>query len=193
MKTLSTLLMLSLFVSTSAFATTFKVDKSASKVEWIGEKVTGKHNGFLKVKSGMFEVEDNKIKSGEVVIDMKSMTVADLKGEWGDKLLAHLKNDDFFATNKHPEAKFKIDTVSNLPGNETLLKGKLTIKGKTHPATISVKSMVKEGRLEGKGTLKFDRTKWGIKYNSGKFFESLGDKLIDDEVKVELNLVAKQK
>ena len=192
MKTLSTLFVLSLLVTSSAFATVYRIDKSVSKVEWIGEKVTGRHNGFLKVKSGQFKIENDKIKSGEVIIDMKSVTVADLEGKWADKLLAHLKSDDFFATKKFPEAKFKIDTASNLPGNETILKGKLTIKGKTHPATIAVKSLLKEGRLEGNGTLKFDRTKWGIKYNSGKFFESLGDKLIEDEVTVELNLVAKR-
>lgn len=37
-------------------------------------------------------------------------------------------------------------------------------------------------------TLKIDRTKYGIKYGSGSFFDSLGDKAISDEFELTVNL-----
>ena len=184
-------ILLGLMTVSLAFGATYKVDKGSSKLEWVGEKVTGKHNGFLKLKEGAFEVEDDKLVGGSITVDMTSMTVADLTGEWAEKLLNHLKSKDFFSTNKFKTAKFEIKSVSKLPGGEYLLKGDLTIKGNTHPAEANVKVMLKEGMMSGKGTLKFDRTKWEIKYNSGKFFESLGDKMIHDEVTVNLNIEAK--
>jgi hypothetical protein len=36
--------------------------------------------------------------------------------------------------------------------------------------------------------LKIDRTKFGIKYGSGSFFDSLGDRAIADEFELNVNL-----
>ena len=36
----------------SKHAVTYKVDAAKSKVEWYAEKVTGKHNGVVTIKSG---------------------------------------------------------------------------------------------------------------------------------------------
>jgi hypothetical protein len=36
-----------------------------------------------------------------------------------------------------------------------------------------------------------DRTEWDIRYGSGKFFKDIGDKAINDNFNVKLNLVAK--
>ena len=41
-----------------------------------------------------------------------------------------------------------------------------------------------------KAKIKIDRTKWGIKYNSGNFFKDLGDKVILDEIEFEINLLS---
>ena len=37
--------------------------------------------------------------------------------------------------------------------------------------------------------LTFDRTKFEITYRSGNFFENLGDRLINDDVELEVSLV----
>jgi hypothetical protein len=37
-------------------------------------------------------------------------------------------------------------------------------------------------------TLKIDRTKYGIKYGSGSFFDNLGDKSINDEFQLDVIL-----
>ena len=35
-----------------------KVNTAASKVEWIGRKVTGKHNGTINIKEGVLQIKD---------------------------------------------------------------------------------------------------------------------------------------
>jgi hypothetical protein len=40
------------------------------------------------------------------------------------------------------------------------------------------------------GQITFDRTKFEIKYRSGSYFEDLADKMIYDEVKLDVKLVA---
>ena len=37
--------------------------------------------------------------------------------------------------------------------------------------------------------LTFDRTKFDVKYRSGNFFQNLGDKLIYDDIDLEVSLV----
>lgn len=162
------------------------LDTSKSKVVWVGKKVTGQHTGEVKVKSGTFEMKDGKLTGGQVVMDMTTITTTDLTGEWADKLVGHLKADDFFATSKHKTATFKAKSVSGKKG-EYKVKGDLTIKDVTKPATVTLKQ--KGNTFTGK--LKFDRTKYGIKYNSGNFFKGLGDKMIYDDVELSLTLVTK--
>jgi hypothetical protein len=48
-------------------------DTTKSKLEWLGEKVTGQHSGTIKLQSGWINMQDNKIVSGEFDIDMKSI------------------------------------------------------------------------------------------------------------------------
>ena len=44
--------------------------------------------------------------------------------------------------------------------------------------------------LTAKAAFKVDRTKYGIKYGSGSFFENLGDKAISNDFEVEVDIAA---
>lgn len=158
------------------------VDLKASTFSWKGTKVTGEHVGEVKLKSGKVEEKDGKVTSGEFVIDMTTISVKDLEGEWADKFLTHVKTDDFFVVNKYPEAKLVIKSVEG-----DTYKGDLTIKGKTNPVTFKAKH---EGKTYS-GKLQFDRTKFDIVYGSGAFFKGLGDKMIHDQVDVDFKVVLK--
>lgn len=50
MKTKSILLSVALLLATTTFAQTAKVNTQKTTVKWMAEKVTGKHDGFVKVK-----------------------------------------------------------------------------------------------------------------------------------------------
>lgn len=160
------------------------VDLDKSSLVWEGSKVTGKHNGTLRFKSAQLQTNaTHAITAGEFIVDINSLSVTDLQGEWKDKFENHIKSADFFDTSKYPTSKLVIEKSDN----NNKLYGKLTIKGKTNPITIEYK---KDGS-EYKGVMKFNRTKYDMVYGSGSFFKNLGDKMINDEVKVDFKVVLK--
>ena len=65
--------------------------------------------------------------------------------------------------------------------------GDLTIKGYTHEAKVSF--YAEEGSKNMIAKLIFDRSKYNVRYGSGSFFENLGDRLILDDVELEVTLV----
>ncbi len=173
-------------VVTASFGKSLTVDVEKSTAKWTGKKVTGEHFGNVSIKGGNLELADGKIAGGEFVLDMNSITNIDLAGsEWADKLIGHLKSDDFFGVEQYPEATLKIVDSEAFENGEAAVKGHLTIKGITEPISFTVKQ--EESGFSS--TLVVDRTKYGAKFRSGKFFQDLGDKLIYDDFTVEVNLV----
>lgn len=152
-----------------------KTDKS--KVVWKGYKVTGSHDGTIAIKSGALEFDGEKLTGGEFVIDMTSIIVTDLEGEYKGKLEDHLKSDDFFSVATHQTASLVFTDVKASGKNAYSVTGDLTIKGKTHPVSFSMSIY----GTKSTASLKIDRTKYGIEYKSGSFFDNLKDKAIYDE------------
>lgn len=172
-----------------------ELDTEKSSLKWLGKKVTGQHEGTINIKSGSLEVEKNTIKSGSFDIDMKSLKNLDIKDpEYHKKLTDHLNSEDFFSTEKFPVATFKIKEVKELKGNKDAsheVIGDLSIKGITNPLSILAKVEMKDGKAMATGKATIDRTKYDIRYGSGKFFQNLGDKMIYDTFDVEFNLVTR--
>jgi polyisoprenoid-binding protein YceI len=179
---------------------TFKIDPAASKIAWVGKKIAGPHSGTVGVKEGQFEIKSKGVTKGEIVIDLNNIVCEDLKDpEYNAKLVGHLKGEDFFDVAKHPTATFKIDSFQEVmnfrPGEpNAVAKGKLTIRGVTKPYETKLFFNAKDDTVTFTGKMMIDRTQFGLKYNSKKFFDpkALGDKLIDDQFEVDLNLVAKK-
>jgi len=132
----------SLFAGAPKKSETFTVDASKSSVTWLAKKVTGQHNGKIALENGSLTVSGDKVTGGKFLIDMNTIDVLDLQGEWKDKLVGHLRSDDFFSVDKNPKTSFEITKVSN-KADGTNITGKLTIKGITKeitfPASISKK------------------------------------------------------
>lgn len=166
---------------TFSFATLEEIKKDVniadSKVVWKGYKVTGSHDGEILLKSGHLVFNKNQLKGGSFVIDMSSIIVTDLQGEYKQKLEGHLKSNDFFGVEKYPTASLDITNVSPKDNNTYQVIGNLTIKGKTEPVTF----MMTVNGSKAKVILKVDRTKYDVKYGSASFFEGLKDKAIYDE------------
>ena len=121
---------------------------------------------------------------------MTSIVVTDLTGEYKGKLEGHLKADDFFGVAKHKKAKLKIKDVQFGKGGHYDVFAELTIKGITKPISFKADVTNSDKAATAKAKIVFNRTDFGIKYKSGKFFKSLGDKLIYDEVELLVKLVA---
>lgn len=182
---------LSLLIAFIAQAETLQLDTSKSEIHWVGKKVTGKHNGVIKLKQGVVSVTDGMIEGGDFSIDMATITVEDIQDEKrNQKLTNHLKSDDFFSVEQFPEGKFVITSITEKPDDIVEVTGNLTLKGITHPITFPATLTHSEESVAAKGKITIDRTKWNIRYGSGKFFKGLGDKLIDDDIELKLSLHA---
>ncbi len=175
----------------------YKVDASASKLKWVGKKVTGEHFGYLTFKSGEVTYNGTSVVNGTAVVDMNSMTCTDIENkEYADKLVGHLKNGDFFDTDKHPTAEFKLLSITPIAGaksgeNNCTMKGTLTIKGVSNAIEFPARVEVNGSNLVVRADVTFDRTKFGIKYGSASVIEGIGDKAIADDVLFSLALVAR--
>ena len=197
MKNFLAIIAAGLLVAAPAFAKpqTLKLDPAKSQIKWHGAKVTGSHNGTVPLKSGSVQVEGKDIKGGKFEIDMTKIKNDDLTDKsYNDKLVGHLKSDDFFGVDKHPTSTFEITKVKPLEGSADAtheITGKLTIKGHTEEVTFPAKVSIEGKKATAQGKIKVDRTKYGIRYGSGKFFENLGDKMINDEFEIDLNVTSK--
>jgi polyisoprenoid-binding protein YceI len=165
-----------------------------SNIKWTGKELTTKeHYGALKFSKANLEYKNEKLVGGEFVVDMTTLDVQDLSGRGKERLEGHLRSDDFFSVDKHNNAYLKITEVipaefSRITLNEKYyeLVGDLTIKDITHPITFTLKP---EDNQSFKAELIFDRSKYNVRFRSGSFFENLGDKLILDDIKLEVTLV----
>lgn len=171
-------------INLSAQETTSKVDTKSSFINWTGKKVVGSHEGTIKLTGGELTFSAGKLTGGNFTIDMKSMENTDMKGGGAEKLMGHLHSDDFFSTANHPTSTLKItNVVANDGGYD--IKGDLTIKGITKPISFSATA----GQYLANADITVDRTIYDIKYGSGSFFENLGDKAIDNDFTLKVNLV----
>jgi len=176
----------------------FTVDTAESVIEWQGEKPTGTHTGVIKVANGSFKANDSIIESGTFVIDMQSIEVTDLEGDQKQNLEAHLKGTvegkegDFFNVNEFPKATFEVTGITEEEG-QAMLQGNLTIKEETKNIAFPV-NISKDGESLQITSEDFtiDRTKWNVNYGSKSVFDGLGDKFINDDVTLKINLKAKK-
>jgi len=155
-----------------------------SSIEWKGEKVVGSHEGTIALKSAELIYDGKKLTGGNFIMDMTTINCTDLSGEYKGKLEGHLKSDDFFGVAKHPTSSLNITKATKTSGNSYQINAKLSIKGVTQ--NIEFTATVKGKKLTA--DIPVDRTKFGIKYGSGSFFDSLGDNMIYDEFKIKVNL-----
>lgn len=166
-----------------------------SKLEWVGKKVTGQHNGTVDISKGEMFVDNGKLTGGNFDINFATITVLELPDpEMNAKLTNHLKSDDFFSAEKFQTGKFEITTVTPLSDgskNNYTIGGNLNIKGITKPISFPAEVNINGYAVSAKADFKIDRTLWEVKFRSGKFYENLGDKLINDDIELKINLSAK--
>jgi polyisoprenoid-binding protein YceI len=160
-------------------------DAEKTSLQWLGEKVTGEHSGTISLKDGWLNWKDNRIVAGEFTIDMTTIKDVDAS----EKLVGHLKSDDFFGVEKFPTSKLVITGSESFEKGTAVVKGTLTIKGVTHPVEFKAISQKKDGGTWFYANIDIDRSKYNIRYGSGSFFDNLGDKVIYDEFKLKVNLL----
>ena len=191
MKNLVFLLAVAAFVgfafTNSNDVATHEIDKTNSQIIWKGYKVTGSHTGTIDLQNGELKFKKGDLKSGSFEIDMTTITVTDLEGEYKGKLEGHLKSPDFFGVETNPIARFETTSVTAADAANTYnVKGNLTIKEITNEISFVANVDDSKTPIVTTASLKIDRSKFNVKYGSNSFFDNLGDKAIYDEFDLEV-------
>jgi polyisoprenoid-binding protein YceI len=183
---------------TAAADPAYKLQPQLSTLGWEGKAVTHGHTGTMNFTSGELLVKGSSIVGGTVTVDMKTMKATDIKdAESQGKFVGHMSSDDFFGVEKFPTSTFKIVSVTPIKGaakdtDNATIAGDLTIKGVTQRISFPAKVGVKDGVAAATGKVTIDRTKFGLKYGSKSFFDSIGDKAIYDNFDLTFNVIAKK-
>ena len=172
-----------LLINLELFSQEYGIDLEKSKIKWTGKEITtSSHYGTLKFVEGEIKFQPEAV-TGKVVVDMESLSVDDLTGGSKARLEGHLRSDDFFSVSSHKSSTIEV-TSSKKNGDDFDIDGVLTIKGISHPISfvLSVDNKVATSKLT------FDRSKYDVRFRLGTFFENLGDKLILDDIELEVEL-----
>ena len=184
---------------TAQDAQVYNADVEASKINWVGSKVGGEHKGDIKLQSGEVAVKDGAVQNGTFVIDFNTINVTDLEGDYKTNLEAHLKGtnqesaDHFFNVAQYPTGQFEIATVTTVD-TLTTVTGNLTVKGITKSVSFPANIVVTDSivTLET-AAFPINRTDFNINYGSkSKFTDLAADKVINDEILIQLNVAAKK-
>tara|TARA_Y100000385_G_scaffold278633_1_gene327184 strand:+ start:1983 stop:2546 length:564 start_codon:yes stop_codon:yes gene_type:complete len=176
----------------SVFALTFfgftqtitkKVNIENSVVIWTGYKVTGQHEGTIKLKEGVLLFENKKLTGGNFTIDMTTINTTDLQGGSKNRLDGHLKDEDFFDVDSYKTAAMTFKDVKTTDFGY-LINADLTIKEITKE--ISFDMAVSENSATA--NLKIDRTQFNITYKSASLSNILKDKAIYDKFDLNVKL-----
>ena len=142
-----------------------KLTPKNSKIEFIGIHVGDKPDPRL----GGFEKFDGEIKlAADKSVESVKLNI-DISSVWTQfsKLTAHLKNADFFETDKFATAKFESTSIVK-DSNGMKVTGNLTLHGVTQEITLPVKGKLDEAGLLMMSEFQLDRTLFGMnKMTSG--------------------------
>lgn len=179
------LVLLALLVVSTIHAQTKKINLKKSVITWTGKKVTGEHSGTINFKEGTFLFEKKRLIGGTFVADMTTLTNTDQTGKGKAKLEGHLKSTDFFNTEEYKTAKLVFKTIKVKKTDLYTITADLTIKGKTNAVKFDLLFKARTATA----SFSIDRTKYGIQYGSGSFFDDLGDRTIYDEFDLSVKIV----
>jgi polyisoprenoid-binding protein YceI len=174
-----------------------EIDLAESRVEWLGRNLLNKHHGSAALKSGHLVFDGGRLAGGEFAVDLTRLTCTDLAGDpLHDVLIRHLQSDDFFDTERFPEARFVITGVeirAGTPGSPNLrLHGELTIKDHVHAIAFDAAAgITAEGKPAAQAVFSLDRTLWGVLYGSGKHFRRLAGHLVNDLIEFQIRVVGR--
>ena len=167
------------------------VDLGKSDVEWIGRANGKKHFGSVSLKEGNFIFADGIFENGSVTADMTSITNSDLVNPMRDKLVAHLRSNDFFAVSDHPTSQLTIKSIEKKDEGKTYsVVADLNIKNISNEIIFDARVEEYGGSISFEAVFDVDRTAWGINYgiDSGAV-DKIKDLLIDEKITLDIMII----
>lgn len=146
---------------------TYHINTETSTLQWTGYHLAKsyQHTGRIQIKTGTLQIDNGELVSGEIIIDMNSITNEDLKKEKDNvKLVNDLKSKRFFNTSEFPEATLRILNAKKTGDDTYDIKAEITIRGITEPISFVATLSRSDNSLEFKASLEIDRTKHEVMY-----------------------------
>lgn len=178
---------------------TFQIDTAESVIRWTGRNLFNHHSGTVRLADGEIRVRKGELISARFTVDMASIACEDITDTgMNAMLIEHLRTDDFFDVEHHPTAEFITEAAERIEGATEgtpnyLLRGSFTLRNISRALEFPVLIAAKDDRhLTGQGVLELDRTDYGSRYGSGKFFRFLGQHLVNDHVQLHVKIQAVQ-
>jgi polyisoprenoid-binding protein YceI len=155
-----------------------------SKIDFVGAKVTRKHDGSFQRFSGTVNVVDKAPEKSSVTVEID---VGSLKTD-EEKLTGHLKTPDLLDVAKFPKAKFTSTAIK--PGGEKgathTVTGNLELHGVTKAITFPATIKLGADTADVDAEFAINRKDFGIVY------PGMPDDLIKDDVLLKLHVHAKK-
>lgn len=163
-----------------------------SQIVWTGKKTLIAEwidQGIIKLSNGSLVIENGNVLSGNVVIDMNTIT-AQKTGSGGgqDRLTEHLKSEDFFNVAQFGNSIFNMSSITK-NDEKYEVTGDLTIKDKTEKITFPANIYMNDGKIFVEAEVVIDRSKFDVRFGSKSFFNDLGNNVIDDNFTLQMKLV----
>jgi len=162
----------------------YAFDHASSKVEFVGAKITGKHDGGFKAFSGTVQLVEGDPSKSQVTAEIDTTSLyADQ-----EKLTGHLKSPDFFDVAKHPKTRFTSTSIKagGDKGASHTVTGNLELHGVTKSISFPATIKAHDGAVDVDAEFAINRKDFGLVY-PGK-----PDDLIKDDVLIKLEIRSKK-
>jgi polyisoprenoid-binding protein YceI len=167
---------------------TWTVDPAHSNVEF-----AVKHLGIATVR-GAFNQFEGTVEVGEDGSAVARGTVQAASIDTNeDQRDTHLRSEDFFHAEVHPELSFESTEIRPLDDETFLIHGDLTMRGVTRPVVLEAELQGTENDLWGNERValeasgQLNRRDWGMTFNQAL---GSGNMLVSDKVKLTLDISA---
>jgi polyisoprenoid-binding protein YceI len=153
----------------SPLAGPWEVDPTHSALEFVARYavftlVRGRFTAF----SGTVVLDPLHLGATQIDVDVDASSVDTAMPERD----AHLRNEDFFDVERHPQISFRSQGATVLAAGRYTVHGDLTIRGITQPVRLDVDvygrapDLMGNARLGLRATAKVNRALWGITWNA---------------------------
>jgi polyisoprenoid-binding protein YceI len=181
--------MASTAIATAVPTGTWKIDPGHSNVEFSAKHlgiatVRGKFNEF----EGTLEIGDD-LASARAYGTVSAASVTTNEDQRDD----HLRSEDFFHAEVHPELTFESTAIRPVDEDSFEIEGELTMRGVTRPITLRADVQGTESdpwgneRVGLEVTGKLNRRDWGMTFNQAL---GSGNVLVSDRIKLSLDISA---
>lgn len=181
-----TALVLALSVGTAVAQGTYSIDTVHSNVGFKVRHLVSKTAGEFTDFDGRIIADFNDLDASSVELTIDAASI-DTKNEKRD---GHLRSEDFFDVEKHPEITFKSSKITRVDDDTFAVAGTLTMRGVAKEITLMVDFL---GEMTALGSTRagyelsttLNRKDYGVSWNRAL---DAGGFLLSDEVEVDIAL-----